>query len=93
MKAPNRLNFNPEEIDELINRLNNKCLQEEDYSLLTDVLRTMIWLSFSLQEKELSMRRLRKIFGIKTESAKKLMELAHGKPWGVTNLTASLNER
>ena len=39
----------------------------------------MIWLSFSLQEKELSIKRLRKIFGIKTESAKKLLELAHGK--------------
>jgi transposase len=38
----------------------------------------MIWLSFSLQEKELSIRRLRKIFGIKTESAKKLLEMAQG---------------
>jgi len=79
MKAPNRLDFTPEEVDELINRLNNKCLVEGDYSLLTDILRAMIWLSFSLQEKELSIKRLRKIFGIKTESAKKLLELAHGK--------------
>lgn len=79
MKAPNRLDFTPEEIDDLINRLNNKCLLEGDYSLLTDILRAMIWLSFSLQEKELSIKRLRKIFGIKTESAKKLLELAHGK--------------
>ena len=79
MKAPKRLDFTPEEIDELIHRLNNKCLQEGDYPLLTDILRAMIWLSFSLQEKELSIKRLRKIFGIKTESAKKLLELAHGK--------------
>lgn len=79
MKAPNRLDFTPEEIDELINRLNNKCLLEGDYSLLMDILRAMIWLSFSLQEKELSIKRLRKIFGIKTESAKKLLELAHRK--------------
>lgn len=79
MKPPRRLDFTPEEIDQLIDRLNNKCLQEEDYLLLTDVLKAMIWLSFSLQEKELSIKRLRKIFGIKTESAKKLLELAHGK--------------
>ena len=79
MRTPNRLDFTPEEIDELIERLNKKCLQEKDYDLLADVLRAMVWLSFSLQEKELSVRRLRKIFGIKTESAKKLMELAHGK--------------
>src|SRR6476619_3654379 len=78
MKAPRCLDFTPEEIDGLINRLNNKCLQEGDYSLLTDILRAMIWLSFSLQEKELSIKRLRKIFGIKTESAKKLLEIAKG---------------
>ena len=69
MKAPGHLDFTPEEIDGLINRLNNKCLQEGDYSLLTDVLRAMIWLSFSLQEKELTIKRLRTISGIKTESA------------------------
>ena len=78
MKTPGCLDFTPEEIDGLINRLNNKCLQEGDYSLLTDILRAMIWLSFSLQEKELSIKRLRKIFGIKTESAKKLLEMAQG---------------
>ena len=79
MKTPNRLDFTPEEIDQLINRLNNKCIEEKDYSLLMDILRAMVWLSFSLQEKELSIKRLRKIFGIKTESAKKLLELANGK--------------
>jgi transposase len=80
MKAPNRIDFTPEEIDSLIRRLNEKRLEEGDYSLLTEILRAMIWLSFSLQEKELSIRRLRNIFGIKTESAKKLLELAHGNP-------------
>jgi transposase len=79
MKAPNRLDFTPEEIDSLMQRLDNKCLEEVDYSLLREVLRAMIWLSFSLQEKELSIKRLRNIFGIKTESAQKLLELAHGK--------------
>lgn len=79
MNTPNRLDFTPEEIDQLIDRLDKKCLQERDYNLLTDILRAMVWLSFSLQEKELSIKRLRKIFGIKTESAKKLLELAQGK--------------
>jgi len=92
MKAPNRLDFTPEEVDELINRLNNKCLIEGDYSLLTDILRAMIWLSFSLQEKELSIKRLRKIFGIKTESAKKLLELAHGKALDQENSADALKE-
>lgn len=79
MKAPNRLDFTPEEIDALMQRLDEKCLEEKDYSLLTDILRAMIWLNFSLQEKELTIKRLRKIFGIKTESAEKLLQLAQGK--------------
>ncbi len=79
MKTPTRLDFTPEEIEALVYRLDNKCLEEKDYALLTEVLRAMIWLSFSLQEKELTIKRLRSIFGIKTESAKKLLELARGK--------------
>lgn len=75
MKAPNRLDFTLEEIDSLVCRLKNKSLEDGDYSLLTEILRAMVWLSFSLQEKELSIIRLRKIFGIKTESAKKLLQL------------------
>ncbi len=78
MKAPDRLDFTPEEIEALVHRLDNKCLKEGDYTLLTGVLRAMIWLSFSLKEKELSIKRLRSIFGIKTESAKKLLGLALG---------------
>jgi transposase len=82
VRAPNRLDFTPEEIEALVHRLDNKCLKESDYTLLTEILRAMIWLSFTLKEKELSIKRLRSIFGIKTESAKKLLELAHGKASG-----------
>lgn len=78
MKTPNCLEFTPQEIDALIERIEGKCLQEGDYFLLIEVLRAMIWLSFSLKEKELTIKRLRKIFGIKTESAKKLFALANG---------------
>lgn len=78
MKAPNQLDFVPEEIDALVDRLNNKCLIESDYILLAEVLRAMVWLSFSMREKELTVKQLRAIFSIKTGSAKKLLELAQG---------------
>jgi transposase len=78
LKTPSRLDFTSEEVDALVDRLNNKCLIESDYPLLTDILRAMVWLNFSLQEKELTIKRLRAIFGIKTESAKKLLEFARG---------------
>ncbi len=79
LSAPTRLDFTPEQIDHLIDRLNRKCLQEEDYPLLADLLRAIVWLNFSLQEKTLSIQRLRSIFGIKTETAAKLLEFAKGK--------------
>lgn len=82
MKTPGRLDFTAEEVDTLVERLNNQCLMEGDYSLLTEILRAMVWLSFSLQEKDLTIKRLRSIFGVKTESAKKLLELAQGNASG-----------
>lgn len=82
MHTPNRIDFTAEQIDALIDRLNNRCLQDEDYPLLAQIIQAMVWLNFSLQEKKLSIRRLRAIFGIKTETAEKLLELAGGKKRG-----------
>jgi transposase len=82
MHKPNRLDFTAEQVDALIDRLNNRCLQDEDYPLLAQIIQAMVWLNFSLQEKTLSIRRLRMIFGIKTETAEKLLELAGGKKSG-----------
>lgn len=72
MKAPKHLDFTPEQIEELIDRLNNEALRKEDYPVLSNLLKAIIWMNFSLQEKQLSIQRLRAIFGIKTESAKSL---------------------
>jgi transposase len=78
MRKPERLDFTPEQIEELLDRLENKCLEEKDYPLLTDLIKAIVWMNLSLQEKELTIRRLRSVFGIKTESAKKLLEIAQG---------------
>jgi transposase len=77
MKNPKRLDFNPEQIEALIERLNSKQLTDQDYPLLADLIRALAWLNVSLQEKQLSIQRLRSIFGIKTESAKKLIDFAN----------------
>jgi hypothetical protein len=75
MKAPKHLDFTPEQVEELIARLDNQDLRREDYPILTNLLKAIIWMNFSLQEKQLSIQRLRAIFGIKTESAKRLAKL------------------
>lgn len=75
MKTPNHIDFTPEQIDDLIERIDKRCLAEEDYPLLANLIRAITWLNLSLQEKKISIRRLRSVFGIKTESAKKLFKL------------------
>jgi transposase len=75
MKRPKRLDFTPEEVEALIARIENQCLLQDDFPLLADILRAMIWMESSLKEKSLSIARLKAVFGIKTESAKKLAKL------------------
>jgi len=79
MKAPSHLDFTPEQVEQLVSRLENKCLEQEDYPLLIDLIMAIVWLNMSLKEKDLSIQRLRSIFGIKTETAKKLLKLADKK--------------
>ncbi len=72
MKAPTHLDFTPEQVESLIERLDKQALIKEDYPVLTNLIKAIVWMNFSLQEKKLSIQRLRSIFGIKTESAKNL---------------------
>jgi transposase len=72
MKAPTHLDFTPEQIEALIERLDKQALEKEDYPVLVNLIKAIVWMNFSLQEKQLSIKRLRSIFGIKTESAKNL---------------------
>lgn len=75
MKRPKRLDFTAEEVEALIERIESQQLKPDDFPLLADILRAMVWMEYSLKEKNLSIARLRAVFGIKTESAKKLMKL------------------
>lgn len=72
VKAPKHIDFTPEQIEDLIDRLDKETLRKEDYPILTNLLKAIVWMNFSLQEKQLSIQRLRAIFGIRTESAKNL---------------------
>ena len=75
---PKRLDFTSEEIDLLLSRIESQRLEAADFPLIAELLRAMIWLQSSLVEKELSIARLRNVFGIKTETAKKLSNLLKG---------------
>ena len=75
MEIPGRVDFTLEQIETLIERVEKRGMAEKDYSVIASLLRAVVWLNISLQEKKISVLRLRKIFGIKTESAKKLLKV------------------
>lgn len=79
MKKPKRIDFTPEEIEALIARIESQSLAVEDFPLLADLVRAMIWMESSLREKSLSIMRLGAVFGIKGESAQKLKNLLNPK--------------
>jgi len=78
--TPGRINLTPEEIDQLLERLSSHSLEKSDYVLLSELIRALLWMGKELEEKKMSIDRLRKIFGIRTESAKALLELAGNSP-------------
>ena len=51
MKAPNQIDFTPKEIEELIDRLEQKSLQDEDYPLLIQLIQALVWMNLSLKGK------------------------------------------
>lgn len=78
MQKPGRLDFTTEQIEGLLDRIDRECLEKKDYPVLADLIKAIVWMNLSLQEKELTIRRLRSVFGIKTETAKKLLNVAQG---------------
>jgi len=74
--AQKEINLSTEELEQLIERLSTQSLQEGDHLLLINLIRLLTWMCNELQEKKLSIARLQKVFGIKSESAKALLELA-----------------
>ena len=71
MKRPKRLDFTPEEVEALIGRIENQSLEVSDFPLFADLVKAMLWMEGALREKSLSIKRLKAIFGVKTESAKR----------------------
>ncbi len=81
-KRPKRIDFTTEEIESLIQRIESQSLEVDDFPLLADLVRAMIWMEGSLREQSLSIARLKAVFGIKTESAQKLKNLLRPKNTG-----------
>lgn len=67
MTEPNNIELDDAHLNALLDRIEQHKLTETDYPLIADLIRSMAWLSRTLEDQNLTIRRLRKIFGFTTE--------------------------
>jgi transposase len=80
MTQPGRLDISLDELNALLDRLEQHKLTSTDYPLIADLIRSMAWLSKTLENQTLTIHRLKKLFGFNTERTSSLpgMESEHG---------------
>jgi transposase len=79
--APKQIDLSPEQANALIEHVKSRTLDEKDCEILIAILQTVLLLYQTLSEKSHSIQRLlRRIFGVKTESAKNLLKDSSDKP-------------
>jgi transposase len=74
IKKQDVVKISQKEIEELSVRLESYAITTEDYKLLTYLIETVINLNRELEKKNISIRRLRKLFNIKTEKLQTLCQ-------------------
>lgn len=79
---PKLVELNTDQFNTLLDRIDKQMLTPEDYPLIGDLMRAMAWLSNKLEDQKITIHRLRKIFGFRTESSCNLPNL---KPDGKDN--------
>ena len=78
MKAPERIDLDLEQVDDLLKRVETGCLQAGDYQLIKAMVETIELLSQCVDEKATSIRRLlRMLFGPRTEKLKNVIKDKH----------------
>jgi hypothetical protein len=61
-------------VEDSIDKITSDHLTADDREHLVDLVRAIRWMNQSLEEKSLSIQRLRKIFGIQTERASHILD-------------------
>ena len=76
MKPPKVIELSPAELEALLGRV-EKTLQEGDYEIIKGLVEAFVYLSQAVDEKSTSLKRILQIlFGAKTETRKKLFQIA-----------------
>ena len=75
MDGPSKIDLDKDQCDELVRRLEQNKLSDEDRAMLVRLVKGMVWLSQALEAKTVTLRKLWKLFfGKKTESAKNILK-------------------
>jgi hypothetical protein len=75
MEDPTKIDLDKKQCDELVRRLKENELSEEDRELLVRVVNGMVWLSQALESKTVTLKKLWSLFfGKKTEKAKNILK-------------------
>ena len=75
MTTPGRLELDVEQLNALLDRIEQQKLTEVDYPLIADLIRSIAWLSKTLEDQSITIHRLKKIFGFKTERTSNLLDI------------------
>ncbi len=68
---PERIDLTAEEADKLIERINSNSLSDNDKKVVAGVIQFCLWLQIKLTEAKITIRRLTKFFGIRSEKRSK----------------------
>lgn len=80
IKEPRQVDISKEEIVNLQERIQKNKLSETDQEMLVKILQGFLWLNSALAAKKMSMRKLARLFGFKTEKKKKNNKDDDGQP-------------
>ena len=72
MNEPKRLELTEAELEAFFQRLENDDLSVDDRKNIRELMAAFVWMAQKLEDKELSIKRLQRLFGIKTEKAANL---------------------
>lgn len=78
MQEPKRVEMTKEELDSFFERLDRDVLTDDDRKQIREIMTAVVWMAGKLEDKELSIKRLQRLFGIKTERAAKLFGAGTG---------------
>jgi len=73
-EGPKRFEMTRDELQEFFDRLERDELTDQDRSQIREVMTAVIWMAQKLEDKDLSIKRLQRLFGIKTEKAENLFK-------------------